>query len=157
MEYLNALQSTDDELRANSLLRNGISHVEASAFDRRGVNEAMEQEQLIQVDAEELQMREMVNSEQKRNEREELEDDIEHEVMALDNGIEEERIHPSDDYFLVGTNPTRQNDGDAVDIGSHVAALLTPAKTIMAHTIRSITLYIINPRQDEKLDLSAWL
>ncbi|KAL3801152.1 hypothetical protein ACHAW5_011100 [Stephanodiscus triporus] len=61
--YLNALQRTEDQLAANRLLillwcnRNGIPHVEASALDGRGVDEAMGH--LITVGIEELRMREM--------------------------------------------------------------------------------------------------
>lgn len=59
--YLNALQLTEDQLPANRRMillwcqRNGIPHVEASALDGRGVEEAFES--IIKVGVEELGMR----------------------------------------------------------------------------------------------------
>ncbi|KAL7537452.1 hypothetical protein ACHAXR_011749 [Thalassiosira sp. AJA248-18] len=60
--YINALQLTEDQLHTGRELillwckRNGIPHVEASALDGRGVDEAMEH--LIRIGVEELEERE---------------------------------------------------------------------------------------------------
>jgi len=161
--YLNALQLTEDQLAANRLMillwcqRNGIPHVEASALNGRGVDEAMEH--LIKIGVEELGVREMEKLE-RRDDRERFDTESREAAILQEKRLAVEGIVLQESGVLgsSGIGPNTQN----VDRNSSLkqnngtsANNNTISDAATASTDPSQYYFLYQPRQDEKLDLFA--
>jgi len=181
--YLNALQLTEDQLPANRLMillwcqRNGIPHVEASALDGRGVDEAMEH--LIKIGVEELGIREMETLEERRDDDQEsirrrAEEDAEegscwgirHDEKRV---LEEKEIRvssPSNPCASVslGNGSSTQHwnmkhdiddSGNDSNSNNNNSNNISVAPTAVPDMDPSQYYFLYQPRQDDKLDLFA--
>ena len=162
--YLNALQRTEDQLAANRLLillwcnRNGIPHVEASALDGRGVDEAMKH--LITAGIEELRMREMDALESRQVDVESVSEDKTATVggdMFNKGGIVSARSNIS---MLLDNNTegidedgsTERSDADGVG-NKHSDGILGHVAVSSVYPFQYYFLY--QPQVDKDLDLFA--
>ena len=174
--YLNALQLTEDQLHCGRELillwckRNGIPHVEASALDGRGVDEAMEH--LIQIGVDELGMRESEKqikmTIEKSHDQELLLYDTEEahdsgDVEPEGNDVHSEQtIHDTNITQSVDTIPlhhteSEMQNGTSTQYLGGTSETPPPAATIPeATTIDPSQYYFLyQPRKEENLDLFA--
>jgi len=144
--YLNALQLTEDQLPANRHMillwcqRNGIPHVEASALDGRGVNEAFFS--IIKVGVEELRMRETELLESRHDHEMEGNDQSEEETPPREEGFNFEDVGEGN---ITEQNATHVNKKVEHDTESPATNIVDPSQYY----------FLYQPRQEEKLDLFA--
>jgi len=162
--YLNALQLTEDQLPANRTMillwcqRNGIPHVEASAFDGRGVEEAMEH--LVRFGVEELGVQEREEVERKSDWGEK---DVERrkEVMLQEEVFNEQgNVHDvsfADSSARLGTSTKDVNTNNELEHNGTSANINTNSENDFTHESIDPSQYyfLYQPRQEEKLDLFA--
>ena len=158
-QYLNALQRTEDELPANRQLillwcqRNGIPHVEASALNGKGVDEAMNH--LIDLGVEELLIRQTENTV-------EMKEDHKKMVHDTENGVESGPQCPlnEDQKTYVAENSSlniasiEENDKDTGEDNQNGDGKGT-SSTAVSSVDPSQYYFLYQPRQEEKLDLFA--
>lgn len=170
--YLNALQLTEDQLPANRLMillwcqRNGIPHVEASALDGRGVEEAMEH--LVKIGVEELEMRqgEKPKEEQSLRERRDCERGGNNKPDVSSSEKEKEfnrRAHQQScapENTILGTSTQDTDNGNSThenvtSVNNNYVAIGHASDVTNTSVDPSQYYFLYQPRQEEKLDLFA--
>lgn len=147
--YLRSLQLAEEQLPANRSMillwcqRNGIPHVEASALDGRGVDEAMQQ--LVKMGVEELGKREMAVVMKKEYEDMKRIEQERQDVLAM---------QPVDNSSYLHTEESAMQRTADISIDNNaIVNDNTPVGNNNVHPSQQYFLY--QPRYEKKLDLFA--
>lgn len=147
--YLRSLQLTEEQLPANRSMillwcqRNGIPHVEASALDGRGVDEAMQQ--LVKMGVEELGKREMAVVMKKEYEDMKRIEQERQDVLAMQPVDNSRYLHTEESAMQRTADISIDNNAIVNDN--------TPVGNNNVHPSQQYFLY--QPRYEKKLDLFA--